>query len=95
MKDRYKFLILAGTFLASYFIPFGSLNVQKALLESFYMIQDYAQKHALFCLVPVFFIAGAETIVLNLQDIRFNACESRMSLMLPTQRFFSPLCRVS
>lgn len=65
MKDRYKFLILAGAFAAAYFMPFGNINVQKAILESFYMIQDYAQKHVLLCLVPAFFIAGAISVFVS------------------------------
>ena len=65
MKDRYKFLILTGAFVAAYFIPFDSMNVQKAILESFYMIQDYAQKHVLLCLVPAFFIAGAISVFVS------------------------------
>ena len=65
MKDRYKFLILLCAFLGAYFIPFESLNVQKAILESFYMLQDYAQKHVLLCLVPAFFIAGAISVFVS------------------------------
>lgn len=65
MKDRYKFLILLGIFLGAYFIPFENTNVQKAVLESFYMIQDYAQKHVLLCLVPAFFIAGAISVFVS------------------------------
>ncbi|MDO9585119.1 MAG: permease, partial [Syntrophales bacterium] len=65
MKDWHKFLILAGGFLAAYFIPFDNVHVQKAILESFYMIQDYAQKHVLLCLVPAFFIAGAISVFVS------------------------------
>ncbi len=65
MEDRYKFLILLGAFLGAYFIPFESLDVQKAVLESFYMLQDYAQKHVLLCLVPAFFIAGAISVFVS------------------------------
>ena len=65
MKDRYKFLILVSAFAAAYFIPFGSIDVQKAILESFYMIQDYAQKHVLLCLVPAFFIVGAISVFVS------------------------------
>lgn len=64
-KDIHKLLILAGAFVAAYFIPLGSINVQKAILESFYMIQDYAQKHVLLCLVPAFFIAGAISVFVS------------------------------
>lgn len=65
MKDRYKFLILVGAFIAAYFIPFDNMKVQKAILEAFYMIQDYAQKHVLLCLVPAFFIAGAISVFVS------------------------------
>ena len=65
MKDIYKFLILACAFVAAYFIPFDSVSVQKAILESFHMIQDYAQKHVLLCLVPAFFIAGAISVFVS------------------------------
>lgn len=65
MKDRYKLIILLSAFVGAYFIPFDHLNVQKAILESFYMIQDYAQKHVLLCLVPAFFIAGAISVFVS------------------------------
>lgn len=65
MKDIYKFLILLGAFAAAYFIPFDNTSVQKAILESFYMLQDYAQKHVLLCLVPAFFIAGAISVFVS------------------------------
>ncbi|HOJ71687.1 MAG TPA: permease [Syntrophorhabdaceae bacterium] len=65
MKDRYKFIILVAAFIGAYFIPFESIKVQKAILEAFYMIQDYAQKHVLLCLVPAFFIAGAISVFVS------------------------------
>ena len=65
MKDIYKFLILLGAFIGAYFIPFESVSVQRAILESFYMLQDYAQKHVLLCLVPAFFIAGAISVFVS------------------------------
>jgi len=65
MKDWHKILILISAFIGAYFIPFDSINVQKAILESFYMLQDYAQKHVLLCLVPAFFIAGAISVFVS------------------------------
>ncbi|OQX79055.1 MAG: hypothetical protein B6D56_07910 [Candidatus Omnitrophica bacterium 4484_70.1] len=59
MKERYKFLIILSGFLSAYFIPFSNRRVQTALIEAFLMIQEYARKHVLLCLVPAFFIAGA------------------------------------
>lgn len=35
------------------------LWIQGAILEAFFMIQEYAREHVLFCLIPAFFIAGA------------------------------------
>ncbi|MCU0645433.1 MAG: permease [bacterium] len=65
MKDRTKLTIIITTFLVAYFIPFNKVNVQKALLEAFFMLQDYAREHVLFCLVPAFFIAGAISVFVN------------------------------
>lgn len=59
MKERTKFLIILGAFLLFYFLPFEHSRVQNALLEGFLMLQDYARRHVLLCLVPAFFIAGA------------------------------------
>lgn len=65
MKDRAKLAIIITTFLAAYFIPFSKVNVQKALVEAFFMLQEYAREHVLFCLVPAFFIAGAIAVFVN------------------------------
>ncbi|MCX8110390.1 MAG: permease [Syntrophorhabdaceae bacterium] len=65
MKDRYKFILVLFVFAAAYFIPLETIRVQKAILESFYMLQDYAQKHVLLCLVPAFFIAGAISVFVS------------------------------
>jgi uncharacterized membrane protein YraQ (UPF0718 family) len=65
MKDRTKLIIIISTFLAAYYIPFSQMNVQKALLEAFFMLQDYAREHVLFCLIPALFIAGAISVFVN------------------------------
>jgi len=59
VRERTKFLIMAAIFLAAFYIPLHNPRVQSAILEAFFMLQDYAQKHVLACLVPAFFIAGA------------------------------------
>ncbi len=59
MNDKNKLIIIAIIFLISYFLPFESIEVQEAVGESFLMLQDYAQKHVILCLIPAFFIAGA------------------------------------
>lgn len=59
MKEYQKFLIMLGVFLLAYFMPVFNPDFQKAVVESFILLNDYAQKHVLSCLVPAFFIAGA------------------------------------
>lgn len=59
MEELKTFLIVLAVFLAAYFIPVGDPRVQSAVIESLYMVQEYARQHVLFCLVPAFFIAGA------------------------------------
>jgi uncharacterized protein len=58
MSDTKKFLIIVSAFLLAYFIPFGHERIQASVLESFFMLQEYARQHVLLCLVPAFFIAG-------------------------------------
>lgn len=59
MKEYQKFILVAGVFLAAYLIPFDRPQVAASILEAFYLLQEYAREHVLFCLVPAFFIAGA------------------------------------
>jgi hypothetical protein len=64
-----KLLVLAGVFVAAYFIPFDLARVSQALNEAFLMLGDYAREHVLLCLVPAMFIAGAITIFLDQQAV--------------------------
>jgi uncharacterized membrane protein YraQ (UPF0718 family) len=59
MKELTKLLLIIAVFLLAYFTPFEQLRVQNALMESLYMLQEYARLHVILCLVPAFFIAGA------------------------------------
>ena len=65
MSERAKFILIAAVFLAAYFIPLQHPRVQSALWDMLVMLQDYAQKHVLFCLVPAFFIAGAIAVFIS------------------------------
>jgi len=65
VKERDKFLIMVGIFLLSFYLPLQNPRVQSAILEAFYMLQDYAQKHVLTCLVPAFFIAGGIAVFVS------------------------------
>lgn len=59
MRDWRKLALIVSAFLAAYFVPFSHPRVSNAILEGFYMLQDYAREHVLFCLIPALFIAGA------------------------------------
>lgn len=65
MKEIHKFILIVVLFLSAYFLPLHSPRFGPAVLESFHMLQEYAQQHVLFCLVPAFFIAGAITAFVN------------------------------
>jgi len=59
VKEWQKLILIVTIFIAAYLIPFESPQVGGAIMEAFYMLQEYAREHVLFCLVPAFFIAGA------------------------------------
>ncbi len=59
MKEWQKFALIVTVFTAVYLMPLDHPRVQGAILEAFFMLQDYAREHVLLCLVPAFFIAGA------------------------------------
>lgn len=65
MKEWHKLLLIAGVFLAAYFLPMDSARFGPAVMESFHMLKEYAQQHVLLCLVPAFFIAGAIAAFIN------------------------------
>ncbi len=65
MKERDKFILMVIAFLIAFYIPLGHPRVRSAILEAFFMLQDYAQKHVLTCLVPAFFIAGAIAVFVS------------------------------
>ncbi|MBN1883839.1 MAG: permease [Deltaproteobacteria bacterium] len=61
--------IMAGVFLAAYFLPVGSDRFDNAILEGFYLLREYARLHVITCLVPAFFIAGAVTVFLSSEAV--------------------------
>jgi uncharacterized membrane protein YraQ (UPF0718 family) len=81
MKDRWILLIFITVFLAAFFIPFGQVNVQKALIEAFALLQEYAREHVLLCLIPAFFIAGAISVfVKQASVIKYFGAQARKIL---------------
>lgn len=78
MKEWQKFLLIVGVFLFAYFMPLSNPRFTGAVLESLYMLQDYARLHVLTCLVPAFFIAGAiANFVSQAAVIRYFGSEAK------------------
>lgn len=69
LSPNKKLLLVAGVFLAAYFIPWETQRVAGALGEAFLMLSEYARQHVILCLVPAMFIAGAITVFLNQQAV--------------------------
>lgn len=59
IKQEIKYLLyLLGAFALIWFYPLESSVQQAALLEGFFMLQEYVHDHTLTCLIPALFIAG-------------------------------------
>ena len=65
IKERTKLLIIVLTFVAAYYIPWANETIRQSGLEAFMMLQEYARKHVLTCLIPAFFIAGAIAVFVS------------------------------
>lgn len=65
MKERTKLLLIILVFLACYYVPWSHFTIRQAGLEAFMMLQEYARKHVLTCLIPAFFIAGAIAVFVS------------------------------
>lgn len=69
MKDRTKLIFFIVVFLVIYFVPLHGVRIMGAILEAFFMVQEYAREHVLFCLIPAFFIAGAISIFISKEAV--------------------------
>ncbi len=65
MKERTKFLWIAGVFAVAYFTPWSHPVIRQSGLEAFMMLREYAREHVLTCLIPAFFIAGAIAVFVS------------------------------
>lgn len=59
MKPWQKLVTMVAVFSFLYYMPLSNPRFSGAVLESLYMVQDYARLHVLTCLIPALFIAGA------------------------------------
>ena len=65
MKERTKLIWIILIFLAIYYIPWNHAIIRQSGFEAFMMLQEYARKHVLTCLIPAFFIAGAISVFVS------------------------------
>src|SRR6056297_3044549 len=78
MSKVKKLSLYIAVFLAAFYVPINNPKFQQALLESFYMVKEYAQEHVLFCLIPAFFIGGAiANFVSKNAVIKYFGCEAK------------------
>jgi len=64
-----KFAGLLLAFLAFYFLPITSTEATHALAGGLALLQEYARKHVLTCLVPAFFIAGGIAVYVKKDSV--------------------------
>ncbi len=60
-----KLVLIAGIFVACFYLPVGIRRFDGAVMESLYLVKWYAREHVLLCLVPAFFIAGAISVFVS------------------------------
>jgi uncharacterized membrane protein YraQ (UPF0718 family) len=65
MSERGKLILLVIVFSALYFAPVEGLESVDVLYPGLALLQEYARRHVLTCLVPAFFIAGAIAVFLS------------------------------
>lgn len=64
-----KFVWLLTAFLAFYLLPLTSADATRALAGGLALLQEYARRHVLTCLVPAFFIAGGIAVFVKKDSI--------------------------
>ena len=83
-KEKLKLLALLIVFLALVILPFKSELLQKSLINGLLTLQDYAQHHTLFCLVPAFFIAGGIAVFVRKDTvIKFLGAKAKKYVSFP------------
>jgi uncharacterized protein len=60
-----KLAVIAGVFLAFFYLPVGTARFDNAVMEALHLAKWYAQEHVLLCLIPAFFIAGAIAVFVS------------------------------
>lgn len=64
-REWKKLVLIAGIFLACFYLPVGVSRFEGAIMESLHLVRWYAREHVLLCLIPAFFIAGAIAVFVS------------------------------
>lgn len=66
IREQWKPLaIMTLVFLGAFFMPEGLPRLEKSVMESLYLLRDYAREHVVLCLLPAFIIAGAISVFIK------------------------------
>lgn len=66
LRSQWKPLtVITLVFLGAYFIPIGMPRLESSVMESLYLLHDYAREHVVLCLLPAFLIAGAISVFIK------------------------------
>lgn len=68
-KDRIIIFWIAVLFAIFFFIPYNSSWFNNSVLGGIDLLNEYAKKHVLTCLVPAFFIAGAIAVFIKKEKV--------------------------
>jgi len=68
-KTNKTLTLIFIVFLIALFVPFSNPRILNGVREALLMLNDYAKKHVLLCIVPALFIAAAIVVFLNQQAI--------------------------
>ena len=66
MRSEWKPLaVISGVFLGALYLPVGLPRLETSVMESLYLLHDYAREHVVLCLLPAFLIAGAISVFIR------------------------------
>ena len=66
LRTQWKPLtIMTLVFLGAFFMPEGLPRLENSVMESLYLLRDYAREHVVLCLLPAFLIAGAISVFIK------------------------------
>jgi uncharacterized membrane protein YraQ (UPF0718 family) len=69
-KEKFKKLFyLITLFLVFYFIPIQNERINNSINESLLMLQEYARRHIVLCLIPALLIAGGIAVFVSKESV--------------------------